>query len=174
MNCVPLIQHHSVYLRVQGHTVVVFSDKGEFQRRIGFENITNFPNGIDVSGRQIDRHTDRQTGFSCCSTDFTGRQIDVSDSQTDRQTDRLLRLTNRQTDRQMSQVDIKGNRRLKQIARPPRQTDRQTSQVDCKTSQVDRQTDVSDRQTHQQENMFWYSQEQRIKYKQRCAIIKRR
>ena len=29
---------------------MVFSEAGEFKRRIGFENITNFPNGIDVSG----------------------------------------------------------------------------------------------------------------------------
>jgi len=33
----------------KGHTVVVFNENGIFQRRIGFENITNFPNGIDVS-----------------------------------------------------------------------------------------------------------------------------
>ena len=37
---------------LQGHTVVVFNENGIFQRRIGFENITNFPNGIDVSGDQ--------------------------------------------------------------------------------------------------------------------------
>jgi hypothetical protein len=34
----------------QGHNVVVFSEEGIFQRRIGCENITNFPNGIDISG----------------------------------------------------------------------------------------------------------------------------
>jgi hypothetical protein len=33
----------------KGHCVVVFSDEGTFMRRIGGENITNFPNGIDVS-----------------------------------------------------------------------------------------------------------------------------
>jgi hypothetical protein len=30
--------------------VVVFSEEGIFQRRIGCESITNFPNGIDISG----------------------------------------------------------------------------------------------------------------------------
>lgn len=33
----------------KGHCVVVFDLAGEFVRRIGGENITNFPNGIDVS-----------------------------------------------------------------------------------------------------------------------------
>lgn len=33
----------------KGHCVAVFNDEGEFVRRIGGENITNFPNGIDVS-----------------------------------------------------------------------------------------------------------------------------
>lgn len=33
----------------KGHCVVVFSEEGKFLRRIGCENITNFPNGIDVS-----------------------------------------------------------------------------------------------------------------------------
>jgi tripartite motif-containing protein 2/3 len=33
----------------KGHCVVVFNDDGTFLRRIGGENITNFPNGIDVS-----------------------------------------------------------------------------------------------------------------------------
>jgi hypothetical protein len=33
----------------KGHCVVVFSEEGNFMRRIGFENLTNFPNGIDVS-----------------------------------------------------------------------------------------------------------------------------
>lgn len=33
----------------KGHNVVVFSEQGEFLRRIGCENITNFPNGIDIS-----------------------------------------------------------------------------------------------------------------------------
>ena len=32
----------------KGHCVVVFSEEGNFLRRIGGENITNFPNGIDV------------------------------------------------------------------------------------------------------------------------------
>lgn len=27
----------------------MFSDEGKFLRRIGYENITNYPNGIDVS-----------------------------------------------------------------------------------------------------------------------------
>ncbi|XP_052793439.1 B-box type zinc finger protein ncl-1-like isoform X2 [Mya arenaria] len=33
----------------KGHCVVVFNEDGHFQRRIGCENITNYPNGIDVS-----------------------------------------------------------------------------------------------------------------------------
>jgi DNA-binding beta-propeller fold protein YncE len=33
----------------KGHCVAVFSDEGSFLRRIGAENITNFPNGIDIS-----------------------------------------------------------------------------------------------------------------------------
>ena len=33
----------------KGHCVAVFDDEGNFVRRIGGENITNFPNGIDVS-----------------------------------------------------------------------------------------------------------------------------
>ena len=33
----------------QGHCVVVFNEDGQFVRRIGCENITNFPNGIDIS-----------------------------------------------------------------------------------------------------------------------------
>lgn len=33
----------------KGHNVVVFNEQGEFLRRIGCENITNFPNGIDIS-----------------------------------------------------------------------------------------------------------------------------
>ncbi|XP_046747645.1 brain tumor protein-like [Diprion similis] len=32
----------------KGHCVVVFNEDGQFLRRIGCENITNFPNGIDV------------------------------------------------------------------------------------------------------------------------------
>ena len=36
---------------VQGHNVVVFTEDGVFVRRIGCENITNFPNGIDISGK---------------------------------------------------------------------------------------------------------------------------
>lgn len=35
--------------RPQGHCVVVFSEEGQYLRRIGHENLTNFPNGIDVS-----------------------------------------------------------------------------------------------------------------------------
>ncbi|XP_012946152.1 brain tumor protein isoform X2 [Aplysia californica] len=34
----------------KGHCVVVFSKDGQFLRRIGCENITNYPNGIDISG----------------------------------------------------------------------------------------------------------------------------
>ncbi|GFN75055.1 B-box type Zinc finger protein ncl-1 [Plakobranchus ocellatus] len=34
----------------KGHCVVVFSRDGVFLRRIGCENITNYPNGIDISG----------------------------------------------------------------------------------------------------------------------------
>ena len=34
----------------QGHCVVIFNEDGEFMRRIGCEQITSFPNGIDVSG----------------------------------------------------------------------------------------------------------------------------
>lgn len=33
----------------KGHNVVVFSEEGQYLRRIGCENITNFPNGIDIS-----------------------------------------------------------------------------------------------------------------------------
>ncbi|OWF35593.1 brain tumor protein-like [Mizuhopecten yessoensis] len=33
----------------KGHCVVVFNDDGAFVRRIGCENITNYPNGIDIS-----------------------------------------------------------------------------------------------------------------------------
>lgn len=33
----------------KGHCVVVFNEDGVFLRRIGCENITNFPNGIDIS-----------------------------------------------------------------------------------------------------------------------------
>ncbi|CAK1551848.1 unnamed protein product [Leptosia nina] len=33
----------------KGHCVVVFDEEGRFLRRIGCENVTNFPNGIDVS-----------------------------------------------------------------------------------------------------------------------------
>ncbi|CAH1777460.1 unnamed protein product [Owenia fusiformis] len=33
----------------KGHCVVVFNEDGKFMRRIGCENITNFPNGIDIS-----------------------------------------------------------------------------------------------------------------------------
>lgn len=33
----------------KGHCVVVFNEDGQFLRRIGCENITNFPNGIDIS-----------------------------------------------------------------------------------------------------------------------------
>ncbi|KAG7199886.1 hypothetical protein KM043_014332 [Ampulex compressa] len=33
----------------KGHCVVVFNEEGKFLRRIGSENITNFPNGIDIS-----------------------------------------------------------------------------------------------------------------------------
>ncbi|XP_063992247.1 brain tumor protein isoform X1 [Diachasmimorpha longicaudata] len=33
----------------KGHCVVVFNEEGRFLRRIGCENITNFPNGIDIS-----------------------------------------------------------------------------------------------------------------------------
>ncbi|KAI1285161.1 Brain tumor protein [Halotydeus destructor] len=33
----------------KGHCVTVFSEEGQYLRRIGFENLTNFPNGIDVS-----------------------------------------------------------------------------------------------------------------------------
>ncbi|XP_012286456.1 B-box type zinc finger protein ncl-1 isoform X2 [Orussus abietinus] len=33
----------------KGHCVVVFTEEGKFLRRIGYENVTNFPNGIDIS-----------------------------------------------------------------------------------------------------------------------------
>ncbi|XP_058791756.1 B-box type zinc finger protein ncl-1-like [Phymastichus coffea] len=33
----------------KGHCVVVFNEDGQFLRRIGCENVTNFPNGIDIS-----------------------------------------------------------------------------------------------------------------------------
>ena len=42
MNC--------LLITLQGHCVVVFSKEGNFLRRIGCENITNYPNGIDISG----------------------------------------------------------------------------------------------------------------------------
>lgn len=33
----------------KGHNVVVFNEEGTYLRRIGCENLTNFPNGIDIS-----------------------------------------------------------------------------------------------------------------------------
>jgi len=33
----------------KGHCVVVFNENGEFIHRIGCENVTNYPNGIDIS-----------------------------------------------------------------------------------------------------------------------------
>lgn len=33
----------------KGHCVIVFSEEGKFLRKIGSENVTNFPNGIDIS-----------------------------------------------------------------------------------------------------------------------------
>lgn len=33
----------------KGHCVVVFNEDGQYMRRIGYENLTNFPNGIDIS-----------------------------------------------------------------------------------------------------------------------------
>ncbi|KOC64429.1 Brain tumor protein [Habropoda laboriosa] len=33
----------------KGHCVVVFNEDGKFLRRIGCDNVTNFPNGIDIS-----------------------------------------------------------------------------------------------------------------------------
>ncbi|XP_030759942.1 LOW QUALITY PROTEIN: brain tumor protein-like [Sitophilus oryzae] len=33
----------------KGHNVVVFNEDGQYLRRIGCENLTNFPNGIDIS-----------------------------------------------------------------------------------------------------------------------------
>lgn len=33
----------------KGHCVVVFNEDGQFLRRIGCENVTNYPNGIDIS-----------------------------------------------------------------------------------------------------------------------------
>ncbi|CAH1981195.1 unnamed protein product [Acanthoscelides obtectus] len=33
----------------KGHNVVVFSEEGQYLRRIGCETLTNFPNGIDIS-----------------------------------------------------------------------------------------------------------------------------
>jgi tripartite motif-containing protein 2/3 len=38
--------------------VVVFNEEGQFQRRIGCESITNFPNGIDISGEGKSRAAD--------------------------------------------------------------------------------------------------------------------
>ena len=47
----------------QGHCVTVFSKEGQFLRRIGSESVTNYPNGIDVSGHGDvligDRHGNR-------------------------------------------------------------------------------------------------------------------
>jgi len=40
---------HDYCLWLQGHCVVVFSEEGQFLRRIGGENLTNYPNGIDIS-----------------------------------------------------------------------------------------------------------------------------
>lgn len=40
----------------KGHNVVVFTEEGQFVRRIGGENITNFPNGIDISGKTCIDH----------------------------------------------------------------------------------------------------------------------
>ena len=45
--------HLSINCLFQGHNVVVFTEEGQFLRRIGCENITNFPNGIDISGMMI-------------------------------------------------------------------------------------------------------------------------
>ncbi|XP_076683691.1 protein meiotic P26 isoform X3 [Andrena cerasifolii] len=33
----------------KGHCIVVFNEQGKFLRRIGCDNVTNFPNGIDIS-----------------------------------------------------------------------------------------------------------------------------
>lgn len=33
----------------KGHNVVVFNEAGNYIRRIGYESVTNFPNGIDIS-----------------------------------------------------------------------------------------------------------------------------
>lgn len=33
----------------KGHNVVVFSEEGQFIRRIGWQNVTSYPNGIDIS-----------------------------------------------------------------------------------------------------------------------------
>ncbi|GFQ91863.1 ncl-1 [Trichonephila clavata] len=33
----------------KSHCVIEFSEKGNFLSRIGYENVPNFPNGIDVS-----------------------------------------------------------------------------------------------------------------------------
>ncbi|CAF0749722.1 unnamed protein product [Didymodactylos carnosus] len=42
-------QQHYFVCDFKGHCVCVFDDCGKFLRRIGNENITNFPNGIDIS-----------------------------------------------------------------------------------------------------------------------------
>ncbi|CAF0734493.1 unnamed protein product [Didymodactylos carnosus] len=42
-------QQHYFVCDFKGHCVCVFNDSGKFLRRIGNENITNFPNGIDIS-----------------------------------------------------------------------------------------------------------------------------
>lgn len=33
----------------KGHNVVIFSEDGNYIRRIGWDNITSYPNGIDIS-----------------------------------------------------------------------------------------------------------------------------
>lgn len=33
----------------KGHNVVVFSEDGQFIRRIGWQSVTSYPNGIDIS-----------------------------------------------------------------------------------------------------------------------------
>lgn len=40
---------HSTFVYFLGHSVVVFGEDGQFHRRIGSEQVTCFPNGIDIS-----------------------------------------------------------------------------------------------------------------------------
>ena len=64
------ISFPTFHLLLQGHNVVVFTEDGVFVRRIGCENITNFPNGIDISGElQKSFKTGRKVESLCFPAD---------------------------------------------------------------------------------------------------------